>query len=124
MYRLTRIIAVLILFLISSRYLMAQDAQPAAAAAPAAEPKKKFTQTQLEQLVAPIALYPDGLLAQVLVASTYPVDVVEAARWIKHNPELQPDDIKVEMQDKRWDPSVNGIAFFPQLLAKMNDNLD
>jgi len=86
--------------------------------------QKKFTPAQLEQLVAPVALYPDGLLAQVLAASTYPVDIVEAARWIKHNPELSQDDIKTEMQNKKWDASVKGLAFFPQLLAKLNDNLD
>ncbi|HCE46409.1 MAG TPA: hypothetical protein DET40_22930 [Lentisphaeria bacterium] len=104
----------------------AQDQPPAAnpAAPAAAQAQKKFTEAQLEQLVAPIALYPDGLLAQVLAASTYPVDIVEAARWIKHNPELSQDDIKTEMQNKKWDPSVKGLAFFPQLLTKLNDNLD
>ncbi|OGV58604.1 MAG: hypothetical protein A2X45_01740 [Lentisphaerae bacterium GWF2_50_93] len=116
----------------------AQEQQaPAAAPAPAA-PKPEaaqpavqkeqivpqFTKAQLEQLVAPIALYPDDLLAQVLAASTYPVDIVEAARWIKRNPSLDQDGINTELTNKQWDPSVKGLVFFPDLLAKMNDNLD
>jgi hypothetical protein len=86
--------------------------------------QKQFTDSQIEQLVAPIALYPDKLLAQVLAASTYPTDVVSAARWVKGNPYLSESDIKTELHNKKWDPSVQGLVFFPELLAKMNDNLD
>ncbi len=86
--------------------------------------QKTFSSAQLQQLVAPIALYPDSLLAQVLAASTYPVDIVEAARWVKHNPDLNQDDLKNEIQNKTWDPSVKGLVFFPELLTKLNDNLD
>ena len=111
----------LILFSAVPFFLGAQDQQQNDNAAPA---QKKFGSAQLEQLVAPIALYPDSLLAQVLAASTYPVDIVEAARWVKHNPDLSQDDFKNEVQNKSWDPSVKGLVFFPQLLAKMNDNLD
>lgn len=101
--------------------LVAQEQPQNATALPV---QKKYGSAQLEQLLAPIALYPDSLLAQVLAASTYPVDIVEAARWVKHNPELSQDDFKNEIKNKSWDPSVKGLVFFPQLLAKMNDNLD
>jgi hypothetical protein len=84
----------------------------------------QFTKPQLEELVASIALYPDDLLAQVLAASTYPVDIVEAARWIKRNPSLDQDGINTELKSKKWDPSVKGLIFFSELLAKMNDNMD
>lgn len=103
--------------------IMAQE-QPAAAPAGSLSQQPQFTSSQLEQLVAPIALYPDNLLAQVLAASTYPADVVTAARWLKRNPGLSEEDIKDELTVKNWDPSVQGLVFFPDLLAKMNDNLD
>ncbi|MFA6290314.1 MAG: DUF3300 domain-containing protein [Victivallales bacterium] len=114
-----RIFVLSLLFTALPLFLGAQDQQSVAAPA-----QKKFSGAQLEQLVAPIALYPDSLLAQVLAASTYPVDIVEAARWVKHNPDLSQDDFKNEIKNKTWDPSVKGLVFFPQLLAKMNDNLD
>lgn len=118
-----RIFALLIFFLAIVPFVQSQE-EPVAAPAPQTPAQKQFNQAQLEQLVAPIALYPDSLLAQVLAASTYPVDVVAAARWIKKNPNLSQDEIKAELQNKKWDPSVQGIVFFPELLAKMNDNLD
>ncbi len=124
MSRLLKLISIFTAVVLPSQFLLAQDAAPAVPSQTAAPAQKKFSQAQLEQLVAPVALYPDGLLAQVLAASTYPVDIVEAARWIKHNPELSQDDIKNELQNKKWDVSVKGMVFFPQLLAKLNDNLD
>lgn len=116
-----RIFVLSILFAAAPLFLGAQDQQADPAAVPA---QKKYGAAQLEQLVAPIALYPDSLVAQVLAASTYPVDIVEAARWVKHNPDLSQDDFKNEITNKSWDPSVKGLVFFPQLLAKMNDSLD
>jgi len=110
-----------VLFAAVPFFLGAQDQRPNANPEPA---QKKYSSAQLQQLVAPIALYPDSLLAQVLAASTYPVDIVEAARWVKHNPELTQDDFKSEVRNKTWDPSVKGLVFFPQLLAKLNDSLD
>jgi hypothetical protein len=114
-----RIFVLSLLFAAVPFFLVAQD-QPDANA----PVQKKYSGAQLEQLVAPIALYPDSLVAQVLAASTYPVDIVEAARWVKHNPDLSQDDLKNEVQNKTWDPSVKGLVFFPDLLAKLNDNLD
>jgi hypothetical protein len=85
---------------------------------------KSFSKEQLEQMVAPIALYPDALLAQVLMASTYPLEVVEAARWIKANPSLKGSALDSALQPKKWDQSVKSLCAFPDVLAMMNDKLD
>ena len=85
---------------------------------------QNLSAAQLEQLVAPIALYPDSLLAQVLMASTYPLEVVEAARWVKANPNIKGDNLDAALQKQSWDPSVKSLAVFPQTLQMMNDKLD
>jgi hypothetical protein len=78
----------------------------------------------VQQLVAPIALYPDALLAQVLTASTYPLEVTLAARWAEKNPNLKGAALEEAMQKEPWDPSVKGLTSVPQVLAMMNDKLD
>ena len=83
-----------------------------------------FTQEDLDQLLAPIALYPDSLLTQVLMASTYPVEVVEADRWVKANPSLQGDQLAQALDQQRWDPSVKSLVNFPQVLAMMSEQLE
>jgi hypothetical protein len=83
-----------------------------------------LTAAQLEQLVAPIALYPDALMAQVLMAATYPLEVVEAARWSKDNPAVKGQALEDVMQKQSWDPSVKALTAVPQTLAMMNDKLD
>src|SRR5262249_48759454 len=65
---------------------------------------------ELDQLVAPIALYPDPLLAEVLMASTYPLDVVEAARWVGNNKNLQGDQLKAQADKQDWDQSVKALV--------------
>jgi Protein of unknown function (DUF3300) len=82
-----------------------------------------FNNQQIEQLVAPIALYPDDLLSQVLMASTYPLEVVEAARWVKENPNVTGQALQDAMQKQPWDPSVKSLTAVPQTLAMMNDQL-
>src|SRR5206468_3653146 len=79
---------------------------------------------QLEQLVAPIALYPDSLLSQVLMASTYPLEVVEAARWSQANSGVTGPALEDAMQKQAWDPSVKALAAVPQTLQMMSDKLD
>ena len=79
---------------------------------------------QLEQLVAPIALYPDSLLAQVLMASTYPLEVVQAARWVRENSNVTGKALEDAMQTQQWDPSVKALTSVPQTLQMMNDKLD
>src|SRR5579863_10416595 len=83
-----------------------------------------FSQPELEQMLAPIALYPDALLAQMLMAATYPLEVVEAARWSQANPGLQGDDAVRAVATQTWDASVKALVAFPQVLATMNDRLE
>ena len=92
---------------------------PALAAAAAS-----FSEGELEQVVAPIALYPDSLLAQVLMASTYPLEVVEAARFQKEHSELKDQALDEALQDKTWDASVKSLVSFPEVLTMMNEKLD
>ncbi|WP_310446636.1 DUF3300 domain-containing protein [Thiobacillus sp.] len=80
-----------------------------------------FSTEELDQMLAPIALYPDSLLAQVLMASTYPADVAEAAKWSKANPKMEGDAAVTAVQSKNWDPSVQSLAAFPQVLAMMGE---
>lgn len=97
---------------------------PAAYAQDAGKPAAQFKPEELEALVAPIALYPDALLAQVLMASTYPLEIVEAARWSKANPDLKEQALQDALQKQSWDPSVKSLAAFPSVLQMMNDKLD
>ena len=78
---------------------------------------------QLEQIVAPIALYPDDLLSQVLMASTYPLEVVQAARWTSQNPNMTGKALEDAMAKQTWDPSVKGLVAVPQTLAMMSEKL-
>ncbi|HEX6136898.1 MAG TPA: DUF3300 domain-containing protein [Casimicrobiaceae bacterium] len=84
----------------------------------------RFSQEELDQLLAPIALYPDQLLAQVLMAATYPFEVVLAARFVQQNPGLAGDALDQEVARRNWDPSVQSLAAFPQVLTMMSDRLD
>jgi hypothetical protein len=83
-----------------------------------------FKKEEIEQLVAPIALYPDALVAQILMASTYPLEVVAAARWSKANPDVKGKDLEDAMQKESWDPSVKSLTAFPSVIAMLNDKLD
>jgi hypothetical protein len=85
---------------------------------------KPFSQEELEQIVAPIALYPDSLLAQIFMASTYPLEVVQAARWVKTNKNLKADALTAALEKENWDPSVKSLVNFPQVLDMMNEKLD
>src|SRR6266851_617088 len=78
---------------------------------------------QLQQLVAPIALYPDALIAQILSAATYPDQVAEAGKWMEQHKDLKGDSLAKEVDKQSWDPSVKALAQFPAVLANMNQNL-
>jgi len=84
----------------------------------------RFKPEELEQMLAPIALYPDALLSQIMMAASYPLEVVEAARWSKANPALKGDAAVNAVKDKEWDASVKSLVAFPDVLAQMNDQLD
>src|SRR5262245_32448079 len=88
---------------------------PAASSAPAAE--------ELKQLVAPIALYPDSLVGQVLAGSTYPTEIVEADRWVQQNKNLKGDQLVAAINKQSWDPSVKALSQFPSVLDNMSKNL-
>lgn len=98
---------------------------PAASAADttAAQPAS-YKQEELEQLVAPIALYPDSLVAQILMASTYPLEVVQAQRWRKANPKYSGAELEKAVNQQPWDASVKSLTAFPQVLDMMNDKID
>jgi len=104
----------------------AAPATPAAAAtAPAgADASDKLTQEQIDQLVAPIALYPDDLLTQLLMASTYPLEIVQADRWVKANKDLKGDALDKALEAQTWDPSVKALVAFPDTLSMMSEKLD
>lgn len=81
------------------------------------------TPQELQQLVAPIALYPDSLVAQILAASTYPAQIVEADRWLQAHPELKEGALANAVDQQPWDPSVKAVAEFPSVLSNMDKNL-
>ncbi len=89
-------------------------------------PAPTYAAQQLDQLLAPIALYPDPLLAQILMAATYPLEIVEAARWVQdpNNARLRGDQLDAALQPQDWDPSVKSLVPFPQILQMMNSKLD
>lgn len=87
------------------------------------QPQTKLSQAQLEALVAPIALYPDPLISQVLMASTYPLEVAEAANWIKANSNLKGDALNKVLQQQTWDASVKSLVSFPPVLEMMGSQL-
>jgi uncharacterized membrane protein YgcG len=89
---------------------------------PAVQPAQ-MTADQLQQLVAPIALYPDALVAQILAASTYPTEVVEAQRWMQQHSILQGTELASEVDKQFWDPSVKALTQFASVLAMMDKNL-
>src|SRR6266436_4989901 len=78
---------------------------------------------ELQQLLAPIALYPDALVAQILAASTYPTEIVEADRWMQRHSNLKGEELAKEVDKQDWDPSVKALAQFPSVLENMDKNL-
>ena len=105
---------------------MAEESQTVAASGvTAVKPATKtFSQQDLDQLLAPIALYPDNLLAQIFMASTYPLEVVQAARFVKAYPNVTGKALEDAMAQVSWDPSVKSLTAVPQVLQQMNDKLD
>jgi uncharacterized protein DUF3300 len=89
-----------------------------------AQERPAFSAEELDQMLAPIALYPDSLLSQILMASTYPLEVVQAARWSRANSQLKGDDAVKAVEGMDWDPSVKSLVAFPQILYRMDERLD
>jgi len=80
-----------------------------------------FKDEELDQMLAPIALYPDSLLSQILMASTYPADVKEAANWSKAHPDAKGDAAVKQVENREWEPAVQSLVAFPPVLAMMRD---
>jgi hypothetical protein len=108
------LVCLLILLTVTPPWVFAQDQLTT----------RKFGQEELDQMLAPIALYPDSLLAQVLMAATYPLEVVQAERWAKANRNLKGDQLNDALDQKDWDPSVKALAPFPQVLSMMSERLE
>ncbi len=96
-----------------------QPGQPADAA-----PAPLLAPEQLDNLVAPIALYPDALLSQTLVASTYPLEIVEASQWLQQNRNLQGQQLLDAARQQNWDPSIQALVAFPDVLGKLASNAE
>jgi uncharacterized membrane protein YgcG len=99
------------------------DTQPEAQAEPLSAPLPQQSTQELEQLVAPIALYPDPLVAQILAGATHPSEIVEADRWMQQNPDLKEEALAKAVDAQSWDPSVKALTQFPGLLGMMDQNL-
>lgn len=132
--QLTSTLTQLLVPLLSWSLVFAQQAmpplpgtpQPYTPIPPQAAPREShpvFTQPELDQMLAPIALYPDALLSQILMASTYPLEVIEAARWSKANPNLKGEQAVQAVAQNTWDPSVKSLVAFPQVLTMMDEKL-
>ena len=89
-----------------------------------AQASDNLTQAELDQMLAPVALYPDTVLTHVLIAATYPLEVVQAARWVETNPNINGEDAVRAVESQDWDPSVKALVAFPQLLQRLSDDLD
>src|SRR5580704_17242440 len=107
-------------FLLFGGLVSAPEPPPTEQAPPPAQP---MPPEQLDNLVAPIALYPDNLLSQILAASTYPLEVVEAEQWLKQNRHLKGQKLLDAARQQNWDPSVQALVVFPDVLAKLNQNV-
>jgi uncharacterized membrane protein YgcG len=119
---LVPMLALVLLFAACPQSLAAQE-QPGPLQAPSGPPYQEQTPEQLQELVAPIALYPDSLVAQILAASTFPEQVVDADQWVQSHPDLKGDALGQAVDQLPWDPSVKALVAFPSVLGNMDKNL-
>src|SRR6478672_4488726 len=124
-------LATAILFL-ASLPAIAQEASPSVAPPASAAPQTpvappaeapKIPNDQLDSLVSPIALYPDPLLSQTLVASTYPLEIIQLQQWLQKNKGLDQTAMAAEVKKQPWDPSIQAMAALPDVVKKMADNI-
>jgi hypothetical protein len=119
----TRAIAVFCAAILAAQHPYTYAQQPPAGSSPADATQKALTSGQLDSLVAPIALYPDPILSQVLVASTYPIEIVEAGRWLEQNSSLKGKALTDAVAKQPWDASVQGLVILPDVLSRLNQNV-
>src|SRR5579871_1429381 len=108
-------------FLLHAAFGQAPPAQPPITVQPVTA--QRLTAQQLDDLVAPIALYPDPLVGEVLAASTYPVEIAEAHQWVQDHPKWKASKLMNEAKKQNWDPSVQGLVAFPQVLAQLSQDM-
>lgn len=114
---------VVLLAVASTAIAQAQSYEPQAAPQYAAQ-DQQYSQADLDEMLAPIALYPDDLLAQILMAASYPLEVVQAARWSRAHPDLSGSTAVWAVDEEDWDPSVKSLVAFPELISMMSERLD
>src|SRR5215813_9808813 len=120
-YKLSSCTLVKVVFVLAGMagpMLWAQQGPP-----PPPPPNQTLSPNQLDDLVAPIALYPDPLLSQVLVAATYPLEVVQAFQWLQKNPGVTGADLTQAVQQQNWDPSIQALIVFPDVIKRLNDDI-
>ena len=111
-----------VFFLQSAVSLFAQSVEAADTQNESAQ--QLLSANQLDNLVAPIALYPDPLISQVLVADTYPLELVQAQQWLQRHPELKGSALTEAAQEQDWDPSVQALLMFPDVMKRLNDDIE
>ncbi len=116
-HQYSRYLGLALLLLLTGAFAQSDSDTPA-------QENPQFSQQELDQMLAPIALYPDALLSQVLMAATYPLEVVEAARWSRDNAGMKDREAVDAVGEKDWDPSVKSLVAFPQVLAVMDDKIE
>jgi hypothetical protein len=121
MTRLTAVACSVLLTPFTSLAAMPQPAQPLARASVEDEPKTP--NDQLDSLVAPIALYPDPLLAQVLAASTYPLELIQLQQWLGNHKDLKDKALEDAVAKQDWDPTVQGLAGLPDVVKRLTDDI-
>jgi hypothetical protein len=106
-----------------SQSVLAQAQQAQSQAMTSTKEAPKIPNDQLDSLVAPIALYPDSLLSQTLVASTYPLEIIQLQQWLEQNKNLKGQALADAVKKQHWDPSVQAMAAFPDVVQKLADNI-
>src|SRR5579863_1591820 len=115
-----RVLSIVCGLVLTGTFLAAQQpAPPAQVQAPA----QAVPPDQLDNLVAPVALYPDSLLSQVLVAATYPLEIVEAAQWLQQNRNLRGPELVEAARQQNWDASIQALVVFPDVLTRLNSDI-
>src|SRR6187397_498610 len=122
--RVTAVVSAALLIqssVVSAALLQTQTPPAATTTPPATAPK--LPADQLDSLVAPIALYPDPLLAQVLAASTYPLEIVQLQQWMEKHPDLKGEALASAVEKEKWDPSVQAMAALPEVIKRLGDDI-
>jgi hypothetical protein len=121
--RAVAIVLCVLLFGSGDAMLFAQGPAAQAAAPGAEEAAPKLSADQIDSLVAPIALYPDPLLSQTLVASTYPIEIIQAGQWLAKNKDLKGEALTAAAEKQNWDPSVQAMVAIPDVIKRMSEDI-